>query len=275
MALTINYRSNVLNTKCISAMIAIIFVLSWCQFAFGQPTDFILVWGKREKQESNIYFTRKKNQVWDKPEQLSFSPYPEVTPTLVSNPTGDVWVVWTELSTTGGKLHYRRYNKGSWRAPQTVETTTTSDMAPSSIIDRHGDIWLVWAGTDGKDDDIFSSRWNRRRWGEPMKVNSDDNLPDILPKIDLNSNGNVRVSWVGYVDGKYRNFHCDWTGDKWGPERLSGELMGHRHSNDSSADVDTATIISSLPDFVDDINQAAIHFLHNGHSKTVHLKDIQ
>lgn len=256
----------------------LIFPLVWsamiCQPAHGQMGNAILAWGKMENHGSNIYFSQRMHQKWSKPKRLSFSDKPQILPTLASNAKGEIWVAWTELNNFGGKLKFRHYQNGEWDLPKSIESHSTSDMAPSAIVDGYGDAWLVWSGTDQTDDDIFFSRWENGHWTSPAKVNTDDNWPDILPQLSMTGTGMPRVTWSGYDGNKYSTFYSDWTGTNWGPEQVSDEPFGRlSDSTTNSAGTDMAAIISDLPDSVTDMNQASIHFHHQGKVNTIRLKE--
>jgi len=245
-----------------------------CQTTHGQTGDAILAWGEMEKRGSNIYFSQRIHQKWSEPKRLSFSDKPEILPTLASNTKGEMWVIWTELNDLGGKLRFRHYQNGKWDLLKTIETHTTSDMAPSAIVDGNGDAWLVWSGTDQTDDEIFFSRWKNGHWTSPLRVNTDDHWPDILPQLSLTSTGMPQVTWSGYDGNKYSTFFRNWTGTNWGPERVADKPLGHLSDPMAkSAGTDMAAIISDLPDFVTDINQATIHFRRQGKANTIRLKD--
>jgi len=254
----------------------LVFPLVWsamiCQPVHGLTVDAILAWGKMEKHGSNIYFSQRTHQKWSEPKRLSFSDKSEILPTLASNTKDEIWVVWTELNNLGGKLQFRHYQNGEWGLPRSIKTHSTSDMAPSAIVDANGDTWLVWSGTDQTDDDIFYSTWKNGHWTSPLRVNTDDNWPDILPQLSLTSTGMPRVTWSGYDGKKYSTFYSHWTGTNWGPEKVSDESVGHlSDSMAKSAGTDMAAIISDLPDFVTDINQATIHFRRQGKANTIRL----
>ena len=145
-------------------------------------------------------------------------------------------------------------------------------MAPSAIVDGNGDTWLVWSGTDQTDDDIFFSRWKNGHWTSPLRVNTDDHWPDILPQLSLTSTGMPQVTWSGYDGNKYSAFFMQWTGTNWGPERVADEPLGHLSDPMAkSAGTDMAAIISDLPEFVTDMNQATIHFRRQGKANTIRL----
>ena len=260
------------NKKYLLLCLICLFVIS--QKAYGQPNNVIVAWGETEYQETNIYFTERINQKWSNPKRLSFSKNPEVMPTLISNKKGEIWVVWTELLNIGGKLQFSLFKNGRWMPPQQIRTNTTSDMAPSTIVDQNGDVWLAWSGTDMGDDEIYSSRWHNGRWGEPMRVNADDGWPDVLPQMSLTEEGTLKISWSGYDGKKYRVFYSLWSGTNWGPEELSFEAVDRvSQSMAESAGVDMDTIISDLPVFITDINQATIHFRNHGRANTIRLRD--
>lgn len=254
-----------------------IFFLVWpmlpCQQAWGQPHDALLVWGKEAEGRHNIYYSKRELQKWSEPKQLSFSDKPEILPTVAANAKDEIWVIWAVLNERGGSLKYRYYRNGEWALPKYIQTSTTFDTAPSVIVDGSGDAWLVWSGTDQTDDDIFVARWINNEWSQPVKVNKDDQWPDILPRLNLEGSGRPRITWHGYDGSKYSTFFSIWTGMAWGPEQISHKPVGDlSNAQVEPVATDIADIISGLPDSVTDLNQASIYINRQGIPYTIRLQ---
>ena len=121
-----------------------------------------------------------------------------------STADGSTWVVWSAANDTGSSLYYSIFDGSPWSYPQNMPTHLSSNTAASVIVDNSDIPWIVWAGFDGQDDDIYYTRWNGLDWNAPLRVNKDDCLPDILPSIRMDEEGNLRVAWLGYNGEKYK-----------------------------------------------------------------------
>ena len=140
-----------------------------------------------------------------------------------STADGSTWVVWSAANDTGSSLYYCIFDDSSWSYPQNMPTHLSSNTAASVIVDNSDIPWIVWAGFDGQDDDIYYTRWNGLDWNAPLRVNKDDCLPDILPSIRMDEEGNLRVVWLGYNGEKYKKYSSKWTETKWSDEAESDE----------------------------------------------------
>ncbi len=140
-----------------------------------------------------------------------------------STADGSTWVVWSAANDTGSSLYYSIFDGSSWSYPQNMPTHLSSNTAASVIVDNSDIPWIVWAGFDGQDDDIYYTRWNGLDWNAPLRVNKDDCLPDILPSIRMDEEGNLRVAWLGYNGEKYKKYSSKWTETKWSDEAESDE----------------------------------------------------
>lgn len=227
----------------------------------------MLVWSKKGVHGYDVHITRRSNSKWSKPEQLSFSDNEEILPTVAFTPSGRIWVVWSEITGgLSGRLRYRSFFNGQWHSPKYVDTNTSSDFAASTIVDINGDIWLVWSGTDASDDDIYYARWHQTEWTPPKRVNTDDEIPDVLPKLALNIYGMPQVTWTGFDGHQYKTFSSEWDGKRWGSELIVGDV---------SQELDNALTddLIQLPDFVSDLSQASVHVRKGNRAQTFRIKN--
>lgn len=220
----------------------------------------MIAWGevKSNKNNYDLYFSSKSNAGWSAPIVISESPLPDILPALTVSKSGDVWVFWTQLEALSGKLKFCYRINGDWSEPEElfVDAFKTS-MSPTALVDTNDNIWLAWAAVRDQDEDIYISQWKGTEWSEPIQVNWDNNTPDILPNLSLNSAGVPRLSWQGYSDGEYVIIAREWNGEIWEslevPAEVSSKLFTLKSAQSKSS-------LQDLPSFIEDRSQLAIGY---------------
>ncbi len=208
-------------------------VMSASSAAFASD-DAVLVWTNPESGpaggpadgSANLSFARKKGGKWLKPEKITDSSFPDIQPAIVADKSGNAWVVWVELRNRRklhGQLRYRFQREGIWLPAEDLPSDLSTNLAPSIMLDGADTPWIVWAGVDGHDDEIFFSRWDGSGWSKPMRVNEDNDVPDVLPELELGVNGQPVVSWLGFNGNIYVRRVRTWDGSGWKDVPVSQE----------------------------------------------------
>ncbi|MEA2115038.1 MAG: hypothetical protein U9P36_06615, partial [Thermodesulfobacteriota bacterium] len=127
---------------------------------------------------------------------------------------------------------------------------------------------------DGGLDDVYSVYWTGEEWSEPVKVNRDDDFPDILPEITIGADGGVVVSWQGYNGDQYVTSFSRWNGTGWSPEQeiLSDEKISKTIQQSLLPVKEKEQLLQDLPDFITDTSQAVLYYHGKGRGKTIRLK---
>ncbi len=235
--------------KCLIVQ-CLLFGFLFAGASFALSLQVLLVWGKEDNLKHNIYLSQQVDGKWSTPIVLASDDHLNVLPTVIKNSNNEVWVVWTGLNNGKGTLQYRHFQNGEWGAVTEIRTSTETDMAPSLQVDAEGVAWLVWAGVDG-DDDIYYSHWTEAGWTVPQLLNVDDSWPDILPRLAINKNGQLQVTWSGFNGKRYVDYLSLWDGQRWTPEEELETLPDDEKIS--------TPIIDYLPEFVDDTSQAALY----------------
>lgn len=224
----------------------------------------MLTWATVENSRHNLYLSQEKDGNWSEPIILASNDTPIILPTLIKNSNNDIWVVWTALDKNKNRLQYRHFNNGQWGEITGIQTSTKTDMAPSLQVDDKGVAWLVWAGVNG-DDDIYYAYWNDGGWTVPQLLNIDDSWPDILPRLYISEKGQLQVQWLGYNGKSYVNYESVLEGGQWTADE---ELPGLAKENDFNF-----TTSVSLPQYIDDLSQAALYLENSNGMRYVLYRD--
>lgn len=237
-------RDSSINTLCM--LIVLAGTLSGVP-AMAQKNDGHIVWSHTSVNRYSLKMSSKHNNQWSAPEMIEESDNPIIVPTLSAKQGGDIFAAWTELNGDKGRIRYKIKRNGAWESSQELMTATSSDMAPAIIIDSFGVPWIVWSGTDETDDDIYFSRWIGNQWQPPERVNDNDEWPDILPSISVDSRNRITATWQGYNGERYVKYSCYWTGKNWSQENVVGEIPLETGSSDQE-----------LPDFIPEGSQGSL-----------------
>ena len=230
-------------------------------------TEAELVWSEFDGEDYEIFYSNLSNNKWASKVQITNNNSTDLNPSISSGANGITRVVWSAMSGVKTNLFYSNFDGSSWTPPTQIITNLSSNTTPSIIIDNENIPWVVWTGFDGQDDDIWFTRWNGDDWDEPQRVNKDDSMPDILPIIGIDEEGNPWVKWSGYDGERYINYSCKWTGTEWGDEK--GAERNKSYNSMIKNEVDS---IPELPDFLDDSDKASIHIAGGGQIQSIPLR---
>ena len=208
-------------------------------------SNAMLAWIEPAMSGYNLYFSKRMERIWSKPEIALNSSVPIITP-AVSSDESSSWIVFVETNGSTGRVKAIKSDNEKWHRQPNITPNTQNDWGPSIIIDSKGTAWIAWAGYDGTDDDIYYTFWKGNEWKTPEKVNTDDDWPDTLPILALNKEGAPEVRWSGFNGSKYIQYFSTWDGSRWSQE---AEAI-----NPFSAPLDLQTL---LPDFLTDRTHAS------------------
>lgn len=237
-----------------------------------------LVWGEQDdKGGYAIRLSRYLDGQWSEAILLSSGDGYKIHPAVWSDGGGKIWVAWTELHGVRGMIRTTFSANGQWKEPSSLATLTLSDMAPSLAVEADGRLWLVYSGSDGSQDDVYSVYWTGETWSEPIKINSDDEFPDILPQVTIGDDGLPVVSWQGYNGHQYVTFISRWNGHGWSSEQelpSSGKYMRQR-SLSSLPPEEQQLLMNSLPDFLANTSQAVLYYYSKGKVESIKLNGLR
>jgi len=162
------------------------------------------VWSEQVKNKAEIFYRGKTGDFWDDAIQISALPGESVTPVVLSDDDGVIWIVWANIQDDESVLVYSVQKNGRWSEPKKINTGRKNNVAPCLVEDNNQNLWGFFSGNDGNDDDIFSMRWFDAGWNDFSRINNPNNTPDVLPYAAINDDGQLEVTWAGIKGGKYK-----------------------------------------------------------------------
>jgi hypothetical protein len=121
------------------------------------------------------------------------------------------------------ELRYAISTEDGWERSEDLASELKKNLAPSVVIDSKDRVWVVWSANDGGFDDILTVYYQNGSWSEPVRVNAANDIPDVLPTVELDPEGNPVINWQMLADGKYITVTSRWTGSEWSEAELLGE----------------------------------------------------
>jgi len=158
----------------------------------------MLTWvSEPEPGITQINVQRFINDQWQSPEAIYNSRELNYSPSIGSNKAGDIMVVWAATSTVRSVLRAMVYRNGEWSSSEIVANQGGRTTTPAIIFDRSNNAHVVWVSDSEGLDDIYRKQWiaSTNQWTDVVKVNSDNDIPDILPELELSQDGDVLVMW--------------------------------------------------------------------------------
>ncbi len=210
-------------------LVTLLCLTSWESLSLAaEHTQADVVWAKSDGLRYELFSSSLKNGNWSQPEQVTNDNADNLHPCIDMGPDGRKWLAWTAMEQGSYEIRYAVFKNGQWSDPKKLPSDLKSNISPSLVVDDGNVTWMVWAGNDGvHNDDIYFSRFIHGKWQKPARVNQANNVPDILPRIELMAPHGYQVIWQGFRKNGYVKLVSRWTGHGWGPE--------HIYRNDASA----------------------------------------
>lgn len=186
--------------------------------AFGAE-DSTVVWHGRKDGEHMLFLRHRRNGVWLETKEFFSDGAVNSPPVMVADRQKRNFVVWTLREHDSVRLAFRLIDGDRVSQPNFINTSFRYSMAPHMTVDPLGVVWLTFSGSNGDDDDIYVSSWSNGEWAPPQQVNTDDDLPDVLPVIGVDRTGGVWIRWHSFDGDRYRQYYSRWNGEQWSPEQ--------------------------------------------------------
>jgi hypothetical protein len=229
-------------------------VLSWPLFAadkvdntLAEPVpeerEIDVVWSTSDGRKMEIYYSCKSKGVWSEPEQVTDDHYDNMYPVVDRDSSGRRWVFWSAYDNGRMELRYAISTEDGWERSEDLASELKKNLAPSVVIDSQDRVWVVWSANDGGFDDIMFAYYQNGSWSEPVRLHAENDIPDVLPTVELDPEGNPVINWQMLAGGKYITVTSRWTGSEWS----EAELLGEEVLEDK---VETEENVLELPSFM-------------------------
>jgi hypothetical protein len=182
-----------------------------------------IAWSENNADRIAIFLCTRKQGKWSKPERITDYTGDSLHPTVDRDVRGNIWLTWTSIDFQNFQIRYAVKQKGQWSDPKIIATKTENNIAPFLMLDHDGIPWVVWTGNNDDDDDIYYSRFVHGNWQKPQLVHSDNDVPDILPRMDLDASNKPQVTWEHFTPAGYTIVSKIWDGNSWIDENNTGK----------------------------------------------------
>lgn len=212
---------HLLPVRQLVTLILILLVSIFSHYAFRayEADESAVVWyGSKGGEHMFIVRNRNNNVALETKQFFSDGPV-NSPPVVVFDNKKRYFVVWTIRKHDSVQLAFRLIDGNRVKQPNFINPPLRYTMAPHMAVDPSGVIWLTFSGSNSNDDDIYVSSWSDGEWAPPQQVNTDDDLPDVLPVIGVGRTGEVWVRWHSFDGDRYRQYYSSWNGVKWSPEQ--------------------------------------------------------
>lgn len=210
-----------------------------------------VVWSREDATSQQIYFSscRSAESGWSSPVKVTNDSYRNGHPVIDTGLNEKSWLIWTAGSGTDYMIRYSVGKDDIWSEPAAIPSQLTVNLAPSVVVDTSAVTWVAWSANDGGQDEIYFSKYSGNTWTTPMRVNSGNEVPDILPEIALNAEGTPLVTWQGFRNGSYVQLQSTWDGEAW-----SDEVEIQTTSQEIAAEANGSIV--NMPSFIEHPEEA-------------------
>lgn len=163
-----------------------------------EPIIAQLIWVDSAAKNHQIFVANLKGEEWSEPDVVYQSENELASPVMATDLSGGKWLVWSERHRKKLVLMSQHLSAGTstWSQASVVSDLGYENTGAAMVVDLAGRLWLVWAANPGGMDDIYLSvRESGNAWADPIRLNAENEVPDIRPAITLLIEGDVQVSW--------------------------------------------------------------------------------
>jgi hypothetical protein len=212
-----------------------------------------VAWSESVGAHNQIFFSSLSTEknMWTAPVKITDDEFRNGHPAVDAGSDGKKCLVWVAGSDTEYMIHYSVQANNTWSKPAAVASTMKVNLSPSVMIDNSGQSWVVWAGNDGGQDEIYYSKLVGDKWTAPVRLNAQNEVPDILPEISLDENKIPQATWFGFRNGAYVKLHSTWDGKSWTQETEVQQSTAESNVQESAS-------ISNMPAFIQEPDKAFV-----------------
>ncbi len=205
-----------------------------------------MIWSESDGLRHEIFTSSYRSGAWNEPVKITDDNASNLHPAVDVDSHGKRWAVWTAMEGATVEIRYAVYSDGEWGEVQTLPSSFSSSIKPSIIVDDTDTPWVVWTGNNGDDDDIYVTRFMNGEWTEEQRVHEDNDVPDILPSIDVDDQNRPVVRWSRFQDGGYVQVQSVWQDNNWSEPVIVEETESKTKEKDRQV---------VIPQFVNDSRQ--------------------
>ncbi len=156
-----------------------------------------LVWASGRDIRSNLYASHFTGGGWSTPQQVCPHEYWDLAPSIISEPSGRVWIAWHSLRSGGVQNIFTSYSDDggvNWSEAIQLTSDPGYDVEPKLVIGPEGKPWVFFKSWRDGNANIYLSRYTAG-WGAPEQVTNDPR-DDISPAAAKDEERRVWVGWA-------------------------------------------------------------------------------
>ncbi|MDH4466682.1 MAG: sialidase family protein [Bacteriovoracaceae bacterium] len=196
----------------------------------------LIAWEQSDGINYQIYYSYFDGSSWVHPSNLNDNISPDgqdVTWSRIAmNNDGKIVITWQQSSGEYNHVFYSYFNGTSWDHPSSLSDYISPNgknaFYPQVDMNNEGKIVITWQQHDGSYNQIFYSYFDGTSWDHPSSL-TDNISPDgqnaTSPKVAMNSDGEIVISWPQYSGGRLQIFYSYFNGSSWvHPSGLSDNI---------------------------------------------------
>ena len=200
-------------------MLVLLFIYIFAGFHSTALASAHAVWAAEQGQTVAVYYAKSRGENWEKSIQISSGEGANITPSVTADKQDWAWLVWVERGGANYLLHTAMVTEGKVEALPSIPLPHSQNFAPVIVADEQGNLWVAWSSFDGLDEDIYCSCFNGKAWDAVKRVHTDNTVPDILPEIEIGTNGKPCISWFGFDGDHYVSYQVEYTEQGWSAQK--------------------------------------------------------
>lgn len=181
----------------------------------GLNNDIDVVWSSSDGLKTEIYYSQRKDGIWQEPVQVTDDHYNNLYPVIDRDSNGTRWIFWTAHERGRMDIHYTTGNGDEWQNSEILSSGKKSNFSPSMVIDTQDKVWVVWSANNDDLDDIMYAFYQNGSWSDPATVHEPNSTPDLLPVVEIGGDGTPQVSWRAAREGQNVVLSSKWFDTEW------------------------------------------------------------
>ena len=155
-----------------------------------------VVWSQQVAGNFDLYARAldEQHDVWLKTVRLSSHPNPDIDHHLISDSSGDLWVVWQGFHSENSDIFLRHYDGVEWSPEVQMTNDPANDWEPRVGVDSKGKAYIVWDSYRNGNYDVYMRSWETGSLGPIVPV-ADTPRFEAHAAVVVDRQDRVWVAW--------------------------------------------------------------------------------
>ena len=166
------------------------------QVAVGPEQKPTVVWSQQVEGNFDLYARTLDPvaQTWSKMLRLSSHPNPDIDHHLISDDSGNLWVVWQGFHGDNSDIFLPRQDGSGWSEELRVTAAPANDWEPRIAVNSSGKAYIVWDTYRNGNYDIYLRSFENGALGPEVPV-ADTPRFEAHPTVAVDGQDQVWVAW--------------------------------------------------------------------------------